>query len=90
MKKIIFLTIVLIGCSLSVNADEMTISADEKKDCSNMKKISKAYIACKSENFKTSFKKNNIAETGTKITKSMVTKVKNFGKKVNNPFKKNK
>ena len=82
MKKIIFLTIVLFSFTYSVNAVE-------KNDCSGLKKISKAYIACKSGNFKTSMKKNNIAQTGTNVSKGIVSKVKNFGKKINNPFKKN-
>ena len=83
MKKIIFLTIVLFGFTYSVNAVE-------KMDCSGLKKISKAYIACKSGNFKTSMKKNNIAQTGTNISKGIIGKVNNFGKKINNPFKKKK
>ena len=41
MKKIIFLTIVLFSFTYSVNAVE-------KRDCSGIKKISKAYIVCKS------------------------------------------
>ena len=83
MKKIIFLTIVLLSFTYTVNAVE-------KSDCSSLKKISKAYIACKSGNFKTSMKKNNIAQTGTNVSKGIVSKVKNFGKKINNPFKKKK
>ena len=68
MKKIIFLTIVLFSFAYSVNAAE-------KKDCSGIKKISKAYIACKSGNLKTD-------------SKGIFGKVKNFGKKINKPFKK--
>ena len=83
MKKIIFLTIVLLSFTYSVNANE-------KRDCSGIKKFSKAYIACKSGNFKTSMKKNNIAQTGTNVSKGIVGKVKNFGKKINNPFRKKK
>jgi hypothetical protein len=81
MKKIIFLVIVLFSFIYSVNAVE-------KNDCSGLKKISKAYIACKSGNFKTSMKKNNIAQTGANVSKGIISKVKNFGKKINNPFKK--
>ena len=81
MKKIIFLTIVLFSFTYTVNAVE-------KNDCSSLKKISKAYIACKSGNFKTSMKKNNIAQTGANVSKGIISKVKNFGKKINNPFKK--
>ena len=83
MKKNIFLTFVLFSFTYSVNANE-------KRDCSGIKKFSKAYIACKSGNFKTSMKKNNIAQTGTNVSKGIVGKVKNFGKKINNPFKKKK
>ena len=81
MKKVIFLIVVLFGFAYSVNADE-------KRDCSGIKKISKEYIACKSGNIKASMKKNNIAKTGTKVSKGIVSKVKNFVKKINNPFKK--
>ena len=83
MKKIIFLTIVLFSFTYSVNAVE-------KRDCSGIKKISKAYIACKSGNFKTNMKKNNIAKTAANVSTGIVGKVKNFGKKINNPFKKKK
>ena len=83
MKKIIFLTIVLFGFTYSVNAVE-------KRDCSGLKKISKTYIACKSGNFKTTMKKNNIVQTGANVSKGIAGKVKNFGKKINNPFKKKK
>ena len=79
----IFLTIVLFSFTYSVNANE-------KRDCSGIKKFSKAYIACKSGNFKTSMKKNNIAQTGTNVSKRIVGNLKNFGKKINNPFKKKK
>ena len=33
-------------------------------------------------------KKNNIAETGANVSKGIAGKVKNFSKKINNPFKK--
>ena len=81
MKKVVFLTIVILSFAYSVNATE-------KKDCSEIKKISKAYIACKSGNLKAGIKKNNIAKTGTEVSKGIVGKVKDFGKKINNPFKK--
>ena len=81
MTKIIFLTILLFSFTYTVNAGE-------KRDCSGLKKISKAYIACKSGNFRTSMKKNNIAETGANVSKGIAGKVKNFSKKINNPFKK--
>ena len=83
MKKIIFLTTILFSFTSSVNAVE-------KRDCSGMKKISKAYVACKTGNVMTVMKKNNIAQTGTNVTKGIINKAKNFGKKINNPFKKAK
>ena len=83
MKKIIFLIIVIFSYTSSINAVE-------KRDCSGMKKISKAYVVCKTENFKSGMKKNNIAQTGTNVTKGILNKAKNFGKKINNPFKKGK
>jgi len=81
MKKIIFLAIILFSFTYSVNAAE-------KRDCSDIKKISKASIACKYGNLKTGMKKKNIVKIGTKVTKGITDKVKNFGKKINNPFKK--
>ena len=83
MKKIIFLTTILFSFTSSVNAVE-------KRDCSGMKKISKAYVACKTGNLKSGMKKNNITQTGTNVTKGIFNKAKNFGKKINNPFKKKK
>ena len=83
MKKIILLLIVIFSFTFSVNAIE-------KRDCSGMKKISKAYVACKTGNFKSGMGKNNIAQTGTNVTKGIMNKAKNFGKKINNPFKKAK
>ena len=47
------------------------ISAIEKKDCSGIKKISKAYVACKSGNLKV-----GIVNTGSKIKKGTVGKIK--------------
>ena len=81
MKKIILLLIVIFSFTFSVNAIE-------KRDCSGMKKISKAYIACKSGNLKAGMKKNKIAQTGTNVSKGILDNVKNFGKQINNPFKK--
>ena len=83
MKKIIFLIIVLFSFTSLVNAVE-------KEDCSGMKKISKAYVACKTGNLKLGMTKNNITQTGTNVTKGILNKAKNFGKKINNPFKKKK
>ena len=47
------------------------ISAIEKKNCSGIKKISKAYVACKSGNLKA-----GIVNTGSKIKKGTVSKIK--------------
>jgi hypothetical protein len=46
-------------------------NALEKKDCSGLKKISKAYVACKSGNLKA-----GIVNTGSKIKKNTLGKVK--------------
>jgi hypothetical protein len=81
MKKFIYLIIVLFSFTSSVNAVD-------KRDCSGLKKISKAYLACKSGNLKEGIKKNKITKSGTKVTKGIFNKAKDFGKKINNPFKK--
>ena len=65
MKNIAFLALII---SLLVTP----LSAIEKKDCSGIKKISKAYVACKSGNFKA-----GIVNTGSKIKKNTVGKIKN-------------
>ena len=64
MKKITYLIIAL---SLIVNS----ASALEKKDCSGLKKLSKAFIACKSGNLKA-----GIVNTGSAIKKGTVGKIK--------------
>jgi hypothetical protein len=64
MKKITYLIIAL---SLIVNS----ASALEKKDCSGLKKLSKAFIACKSGNLKA-----GIVNTGNSIKKGTVGKIK--------------
>ena len=64
MKNITYL---IIAISLLVTP----LSAIEKKDCSGLKKISKAYVACKSGNLKA-----GIVNTGSKIKKNTVGKVK--------------
>tara|TARA_B100000787_G_scaffold149459_1_gene121440 strand:+ start:333 stop:617 length:285 start_codon:yes stop_codon:yes gene_type:complete len=64
MKKIIFVMILLIGSISSINAAE-------KKDCSGIKKLSKAFVACKSGNLKA-----GIVNTGSKIKKKTVGKIK--------------
>ena len=64
MKKIIFVMILLIGSISSINAAE-------KKDCSELKKLSKAFVACKSGNLKA-----GIVNTGSKIKEKTVDKIK--------------
>ena len=64
MKKITYLIIAL---SLIINS----ASALEIKDCSGLKKLSKAFIACKSGNLKA-----GIVNTGSSIKKGTVGKIK--------------
>ena len=64
MKNIAYLAIVLL---LITN----TVSALEKRDCTGLKKLSKAYLTCKSGNFKA-----GIVNTGSQIKKNTVGKVK--------------
>ena len=47
MKKLIFISLIMFGVAYPINATE-------KVDCSNIKKLSKAYLACKSGNLKKS------------------------------------
>ena len=71
MKKITYLIIAL---SLIINS----ASALEKEDCSGIKKLSKAFIACKSGNLKA-----GIVNTGSAIKKGTVGKIKKT-KKITN------
>ena len=71
MKKITYL---IIAISLIINS----ASALEKKDCSGLKKLSKAFIACKSGNLKA-----GIINTGSAIKKGTVGKIKKT-KKITN------
>jgi hypothetical protein len=64
MKNIAYLSIMI---SLLITP----LSALEKKDCSGLKKLSKAFIACKSGNLKV-----GIVNTGSKIKKNTVGKIK--------------
>jgi|TARA_B110000261_G_scaffold14599_1_gene14771 hypothetical protein len=64
MKKLAYLSIIL---SLLIGP----LSAIEKKDCSGIKKISKEFLACKSDNLKAS-----ITNTGDKIKENTVDKLK--------------
>ena len=59
-------------------------SALEKKDCSGLKKLSKAFIACKSGNLKA-----GIINTGSSIKKGTVGKIKKE-KKISNKDKTSK
>ena len=64
MKKIAFLGIII--------SFLMTpLSALEKQDCSGLKKLSKAFVACKSSNLKA-----GITNTGSKIKKNTIGKIK--------------
>ena len=76
MKKIIFICLIVFGLVSPINATE-------KVDCSGIKKLSKAYLACKSGNLKKS-----IVNTGSKVKKGTVNKAKNFKSSINSPFKK--
>ena len=53
-------------------------SALEKKDCSGLKKLSKAFIACKSGNLKA-----GIVNTGSAIKKGTVGKIKKNNENTN-------
>jgi len=64
MKYIAYLAIVLL---LITN----TVSALEKRDCTGLKKLSKAFLACKSGNFKA-----GVINTGSQIKKNTVGKIK--------------
>ena len=71
MKKLIYLIIILFSSTTQINAKE-------KNDCSGIKKLSKAYIACKSGNFKTGVTNigKGLSATGNKIKKNTIGKVK--------------
>ena len=71
MNKITYFTIAIILMLSSA-------SALEKKDCTGIKKLSKAFIACKSGNLKA-----GIINTGSSIKKGTVGKIKKE-KKINN------
>ena len=71
MKKITYLIIAL---SLIINS----ASALEKKDCAGIKKLSKAFIACKAGNVKA-----GLVNTGSAIKKGTVGKIK-MKKKITN------
>ena len=64
MKNLAYLSIII---SLLVTP----LNALEKKDCSSLKKLSKAFIACKSANFKA-----GVVNAGSNIKKNTIGKVK--------------
>jgi hypothetical protein len=64
MKKIAFVGIVLL---LMINP----LSALEKRDCSELKKLSKAFVACKSYNFKA-----GLTNAGSQVKKNTIGKIK--------------
>tara|TARA_B100000780_G_C21022783_1_gene409955 strand:- start:395 stop:637 length:243 start_codon:yes stop_codon:yes gene_type:complete len=76
MKKLIFLILIIFSLIPPIGAAEI-------KDCSNIKKLSKMYLTCKSENFKI-----GIIKTGSKVKQGTISKAKNFKSSINNPFKK--
>ena len=47
------------------------LSAIEKRDCTGLKKLSKAFLTCKSGNFKA-----GVVNTGSKIKKNTIGKIK--------------
>jgi|TARA_B110000483_G_C17677643_1_gene344340 hypothetical protein len=64
MKKIAYVGIIL---SLLINP----LSALEKKDCSGLKKLSKAFVTCKSNNFKA-----GLTNAGSQVKKNTIGKIK--------------
>ena len=76
MKKLTFICLIIFSLTSPSNANE-------KADCSNIKKLSKAYLACKSGNLK-----KGIVNTGIKVKKGTINKAKNFKSSINSPFKK--
>ena len=75
MKKVAYL---VIAVSLFITP----LNAIEKRDCSNIKKISKAYVVCKSSNLKA-----GIVNTGKKIKKNTTGKTKKVKKEPSNEKK---
>jgi len=76
MKKLIFISLIIFGLISPINANE-------KADCSNIKKLSKAYLACKSGNLK-----KGIVNTGSKVKQGTINKAKKFKSSINSSFKK--
>ena len=61
MKKFIYISIILIFSIIP-------LYANEKKDCSNIKKFSKSYLICKSNNLKKNVQ-NKTKKTGNPFKK---------------------
>ena len=76
MKKLTFICLIIFSLTSPINANEKT-------DCSNIKKLSKAYLVCKSGNLK-----KGIVNTGSKVKQGTINKAKNFKSSINHPFKK--
>ena len=76
MKKLTFICLIIFSLTSPINANE-------KKDCSNIKKLSKAYLVCKSGNLK-----KGIVNTGSKVKQGTINKAKKFKSSINSPFKK--
>ena len=64
MKKIAYVGIII---SLMISP----LSAIEKRDCSGLKKLSKAFMGCKSYNFKA-----GLTNVGSQVKKNTIGKVK--------------
>ena len=66
MKKTLYLIIFLLGSITAINAAE-------KRDCSELKKLSKDYIACKAGNLKAGIGAvgTDIVNTGGKVVKGV-------------------
>ena len=78
MKKIAYVGIIL---SLLINP----LSALEKKDCSGLKKLSKAFVTCKSNNFKA-----GLTNAGSQVKKNTIGKIKKKDTKKDTPTTKKK
>ena len=76
MKKLTFIFLIIFTLTSPINANE-------KANCSNFKKLSKAYLVCKSGNLK-----KGIVNTGSKVKQGTINKAKNFKSSINSPFKK--
>jgi hypothetical protein len=76
MKKLAFISLIIFSLTSPINANE-------KADCSNIKKLSKAYLVFKTVNIK-----KGIVNTVSKVKQGTINKAKNFKSSINSPFKK--